>query len=116
MTPILWAFRDREGILSMFEALGGSRFNVNYMRVGGVLHDFPKGWLSECEAFLDQLEKNMVEMEKLITGNEIFESRTQGVGYIDPQQATCLWVNWTNIEGLWCQLGSARASTLYGVP
>jgi NADH-quinone oxidoreductase subunit D len=86
-TPILWTFRDREGILSLFEALGGSRFNVNYMRVGGVLHDFPKGWLKECEAFLDQLEKNMGELEQLITGNEIFESRTQGVGYIDPQQA-----------------------------
>lgn len=86
-TPVLWAFRDREGILSLFEALGGSRFNVNYMRVGGVLHDFPKGWLAECEAFLDQLEKNMVEMEALITGNEIFEARTQGIGYIDQQQA-----------------------------
>lgn len=87
VTPILWAFRDREGILSLFEALGGSRFNVNYMRVGGVLHDFPKGWLAECSAFLEQLKKNMVEMETLITGNEIFEARTQGVGYIDQQQA-----------------------------
>jgi NADH-quinone oxidoreductase subunit D len=87
VTPILWGFRDREGILSLFEALGGSRFNVNYMRVGGVLHDFPKGWLDECTAFLDQFEKNMVEFNGLITGNEIFEARTQGVGYIDQQQA-----------------------------
>src|SRR5258706_13294146 len=86
-TPVLWAFRDREGIMTLFEALAGSRFNVNYLRVGGVLHDFPKGWLSECETFLDRLEKNMGEMEGLITGNEIFEARTQGVGYIDPQQA-----------------------------
>ena len=86
-TPVLWAFRDREGILSLFEALGGSRFNVNYLRVGGVLHDFPAGWLKECEAFLDQLEKNMMELDRLLTGNEIFESRTQGVGYIDQQQA-----------------------------
>src|SRR6266516_425891 len=86
-TPVLWAFRDREGIMALFEALAGSRFNVNYLRVGGVLHDFPKGWLRECEAFLDQVEKNMAELEGLITGNEIFTSRTQGVGYIDPQQA-----------------------------
>lgn len=86
-TPILWTFRDREGILSLFEALGGSRFNVNYLRVGGVLHDFPKGWLRECEAFLDQLEKNQKELKGLISGNEIFLARTQGVGYIDPQQA-----------------------------
>ncbi|HLI70354.1 MAG TPA: NADH-quinone oxidoreductase subunit D [Ktedonobacteraceae bacterium] len=87
VTPILWAFRDREGILSLFEALGGSRFNVNYMRVGGVLHDFPKGWLASCEAFLDTFEKNRRELEGLITDNEIFEARTQGVGYIDQQQA-----------------------------
>lgn len=86
-TPVLWCFRDREGMMSLFEALAGSRFTVNYLRVGGVLHDFPKGWLHECEAWLDTLEKHMGELETLITGNEIFEARTQGVGYIDPQQA-----------------------------
>jgi NADH-quinone oxidoreductase subunit D len=79
ITPVLWTFRDREGIMALFEALTGSRFNVNYLRVGGVLHDFPKGWLKECEAYLDQLEKNMDELERLVTGNEIFEARTQGV-------------------------------------
>ena len=86
-TPILWGFRDREGILTLFEQLAGSRFTVNYQRVGGVLHDFPKGWLSECEAYLDKLEKNMGEMEALLNGNEIFMSRTQGVGFIDGPQA-----------------------------
>ncbi|MDQ2714624.1 MAG: NADH-quinone oxidoreductase subunit D [Chloroflexota bacterium] len=86
-TPVLWSFRDREGIMALFEALGGSRFNVNYMRVGGVLHDFPKGWLQECEAWLDSFDKGLRELETLLTGNEIFLSRTQGVGYIDPQQA-----------------------------
>ena len=86
-TPVIYAFRDREGIMGLFEALAGSRFNNNYQRVGGVLHDFPRNWLAECEAFLNQLEKNMVEFKQLVTGNEIFESRTQGVGYIDQQQA-----------------------------
>lgn len=86
-TLILWTFRDREGILSLFEAVAGSRFTVNYMRVGGVLHDFPKGWLQECEAYLDKLESNLVELDALINSNEIFLARTQGVGYIDSQQA-----------------------------
>lgn len=86
-TPLLWTLRDREGILSLFEALGGSRFNVNYIRVGGVLHDFPKGWLQACEAYLKQLESNLAELERLLSGNEIFRLRTQGIGYIDPQQA-----------------------------
>lgn len=87
VTPVLWAFRDREGMMSLFEALAGSRFTVNYLRVGGVLHDFPPGWLAECEAWLDTLEKHLQEMEALVTGNEIFEARTQGVGYLDATQA-----------------------------
>jgi len=86
-TPLLWTMRDREGIMDLFEALGGSRFNVNYVRVGGVLHDFPGGWLKSCETYLDQLEKNMSELERLVNGNEIFQARTQGVGYLDPLQA-----------------------------
>ena len=86
-TPILWTFRDREGILELFEALAGSRFTVNYLRVGGVLHDFPAGWMRECEAYLHRLEHNMHELDVLVDGNEIFRARTQGVGYIDPQQA-----------------------------
>jgi NADH-quinone oxidoreductase subunit D len=87
-TPVLWCFRDREQILDLFEALSGHRFTHNYMRVGGVLYDFPKGWLETCERFLDKFEKNSIpELEELLTGNEIFEARTQGVGYIDPQQA-----------------------------
>jgi NADH-quinone oxidoreductase subunit D len=87
-TPVLWCFRDRELILDMFEALSGHRFTHNYMRVGGVLYDFPKGWLTNCDRFLDNFaSKSLPELEELLTGNEIFEARTQGVGYIDPQQA-----------------------------
>lgn len=86
-TPLIWTFRDREGVMSLFEALGGSRFNVNYIRVGGVLHDFPQGWLKECEAYLERLEHNMHELEELVSGNNIFLERTQGVGYIDAPQA-----------------------------
>jgi NADH-quinone oxidoreductase subunit D len=87
VTPVLWCFTAREGILALYEALSGSRFTVNYNRVGGVLHDFPKGWLKECEAWLDGFEKTLAELEVLINGNEIFLARTQGVGFIDPQQA-----------------------------
>src|SRR5437660_6672759 len=86
-TPILWCFTARDSILELFEALSGSRFTVNYNRVGGVLHDFPKGWLTQCEAWLDGFEKTLAELEVLINGNEIFLARTQGVGFIEPQQA-----------------------------
>jgi len=86
-TPVLYSFRDREGILEMFEEVSGSRFNCNYMRVGGVLHDLPVGWLQRLETWLNTFDKSWVELNTLITGNEIFMKRTQGVGYIDPEQA-----------------------------
>jgi NADH-quinone oxidoreductase subunit D len=86
-TPLLWTFRDREGIMDLFEALGGSRFNINYIRVGGVLHDFPKGWLRVCEAYLDQLEEYGRSGDAHQRQLEIFLARTQGVGYLDQQQA-----------------------------
>ncbi len=86
-TPILYCFRDREGLLQLFEEVGGSRFNVNYMRVGGVLHDLPTGWLQRLEAWLNAFDHSWQELNVLITGNEIFMKRTQGVGYIDPDQA-----------------------------
>ena len=97
-TPVLWTMRDREGIMDLFEALGGSRFNVNYLRVGGVLHDFPEGWLKHCEEFLDRLEKNMGELDILLTGNEIFEARTQGVGFVDQQQAIAWGLTGPNLR------------------
>ncbi len=87
-TPILWAFRDREQILDMFESLSGHRFTHNYLRVGGVMHDFPKGWLNTCEQWCDQfVARGLLELDHLLTGNEIFEARTEGVGYIDRDQA-----------------------------
>ena len=98
-TPVLWGFRDREGMMELFEAVSGSRFTVNYLRVGGVLQDFPKGWLRECEAWLDRLEKNMDELEGLITGNEIFEARTQGVGFIDAPQAIAYGLSGPMLRG-----------------
>jgi NADH-quinone oxidoreductase subunit D len=87
-TPVLWCFREREGILDLFEEVSGARFTHNYMRVGGVNHDLPRGWLQRLEKWLDNFEHHShPELEELLTGNEIFDARTQGVGYVDTQQA-----------------------------
>ena len=87
-TPVLWCFRDREGILDLFEEVSGARFTHNYMRVGGVNHDLPRGWLQRLEKWLDNFEHTSYpELDELLTGNEIFDARTQGVGFIDRQQA-----------------------------
>lgn len=86
-TPILYCLRDREAMLDLFEALGGSRFNVNYHRVGGVAQDVPTGWLAQLESFLPTFLRNLDEYENLITGNEIFLARTKNIGVITPEAA-----------------------------
>ncbi len=82
-TPVLWCFRDREEILDMLEELCGSRMNFNYYRPGGVLYDFPPGWISKLSRFLDRYEKNIEEdYVTILDQNEIFLERTVGVGTI----------------------------------
>jgi NADH-quinone oxidoreductase subunit D len=97
VSPFVYTFRDREDILSLFEALCGSRFNINYQRVGGVLHDFPRGWLKACENWLDSFEKSLLELESLTLDNELFQLRTRGVGYLELEQAIAYGITGPNL-------------------
>lgn len=87
MSPFLFAFRDREQILDLLNELCGARITFNYMRVGGVKWDAPDGWLEKVKNFVDYLHEKMKEYHQLITGNEIFLSRTKGVGRYDQETA-----------------------------
>ncbi|MDA8219197.1 MAG: NADH-quinone oxidoreductase subunit D [Dehalococcoidales bacterium] len=84
-TPITYCFRDREEILDLYEMVCGSRMNFNYYRAGGLLYDLPTGFLSRLEGFLKKFERNLDELEDLVSGNEIFLARTVGIGYISPE-------------------------------
>ncbi|MCL5108633.1 MAG: NADH-quinone oxidoreductase subunit D [Chloroflexi bacterium] len=98
-TPVTYCFRERERILDLFEALGGSRFNHNYFRVGGVLFDLPTGWLGTLEKFLGDFGKLLDELEELVSGNEIFRARTVGVGVIPQDVAVAYSLSGPNIRG-----------------
>jgi len=82
LTPVFFAFRDREYVLNLIEAATGGRFHPNYDRIGGVKDDLPKGWIAETRATMDRLRGYCDELEDLLMGNEIFEARTRGVGVI----------------------------------
>jgi NADH-quinone oxidoreductase subunit D len=86
-TPLMYAFREREKILDLFEALTGSRMMCNYMRFGGCRVELPKGWLEQVSRIVDGLPKFIDETEALLTGNEILMARTQGVGILKPDLA-----------------------------
>jgi NADH-quinone oxidoreductase subunit D len=79
-TPLMYAFREREKILDLFEALSGSRMMCNYMRFGGCRVDPPPGWLEQARSVVDEFPRFLGEYEQLLTENEIVVARTQGVG------------------------------------
>ncbi len=81
-TPLMYAFREREKILDLFESLTGARMMCNYMRFGGCRVDFPPGWLETAKKFVDGYSKFIDETENLFTSNEILMARTQEVGVI----------------------------------
>ncbi len=81
-TPLMYAFREREKILDLFESLSGARMMCNYMRFGGCRVDLPPGWLEQARAVVARLPQVFDEFETLFTGNEILLVRTQGVGVL----------------------------------
>jgi NADH-quinone oxidoreductase subunit D len=81
-TPLMYAFREREKVLDLFEALTGARMMCNYMRFGGCRCDLPPGWLAQAQKVVAEFPRFLDEFEALLTGNEILMSRTQGVGVL----------------------------------
>ena len=81
-TPLMYAFREREKILDMFEALTGARMMCNYMRFGGCRVDASPVWLQDAQKIVDEFPRFLDEFESLLVGNEILMERTQGVGVL----------------------------------
>jgi NADH-quinone oxidoreductase subunit D len=86
-TPLMYAFREREKILDLFEELTGSRMMCNYMRFGGCRVELPGGWLDRVKTVVAGLPQFIDETENLLTGNEILMARSQGVGILKPDLA-----------------------------
>lgn len=86
-TPFLYAFREREMILDLFEAACGARLTYSYITVGGVTQDLPERWIDVCSEFLDYFEPKIDEYNNLLSFNHIFVKRTANVGVITPEDA-----------------------------
>ena len=87
MTPIMYAFRDREKIQSMFEAVTGARMMHNYIRIGGVKNDVPDDFRQRMTSLIGEIRQGIDESDRLLSFSEIFLARTKGVGVIDPKTA-----------------------------
>ena len=87
MTVFLYAFREREVIMELFEHLTGARLTVSYPRIGGVRNDVSQEFIDKAYAFADELPEHLEEYETLIDQNRIWLKRTKGIGVISAEDA-----------------------------
>lgn len=86
-SPFLYAFREREMILDLFEEVCGARLTYSYITVGGAHDDLPEGWVDRCQKFLDYFKPRIDEYHALLTTNHIFVQRTAGIGVMSKEMA-----------------------------
>jgi len=87
MSVFFFCFKEREKILNMIESASGGRMTPSYFRIGGLMMDLPAGFENRCKQFLDNFLDAMNTFETLVTGNTIWQSRTQGIGIISSEDA-----------------------------
>ena len=98
LTPVFFAFRDREYVLNLIEAATGGRFHPNYDRIGGLKEDLPRGWIAETHGAMKRIRGYCDQLEDLLMGNEIFEARTRGVGVIPAELGLAYGLSGANIR------------------
>src|SRR5688500_18809463 len=98
VTPVFLAFRDREHVLNLIEGATGGRFHPNFDRIGGLLNDLPAGWVAETKQVMKRMRMFCDELDDLLFGNEIFQSRTRGVGVIPPEVAKSYGLSGANLR------------------
>jgi NADH-quinone oxidoreductase subunit D len=90
ISMMLYGWRERELVLAFFERCAGLRMNYNFIRPGGLAADLPDGWRDEVLSICDTVGPRLDEYDELLTGQPIFQERTQGVGVISTEQALAL--------------------------
>ncbi len=87
MSMLLYAFRDREFIIDLYEACAGQRMMTTYFRIGGLAYDLPKDFDKKVKRILKRIPEAISDYENLLTNNKIFRNRTIGVAQISAEDA-----------------------------
>ena len=87
MSPVFFAFNDRERIFDIVMAVTGGRMHPSWFRIGGVAQDLPDGWRKMVQDFVDYFPKSLKEFDKTTIRNSIFKARTVGIGAYTTQEA-----------------------------
>ena len=87
MTPMLWAFEEREKLMEFYERVSGARMHASYFRPGGVNLDLPKGVLQDIHIFINQFSVKLIEIEEMLTTNLIWKQRLVNIGIVTSKNA-----------------------------
>jgi NADH:ubiquinone oxidoreductase subunit D len=87
MTPMLWAFEEREKLMEFYERVSGARMHAAYFRPGGVLYDIPMGLLSDIYIFVEQFNVKIVEIEEMLNENRIWKQRLVDIGIVSAKDS-----------------------------
>ena len=110
MTVFFYCFREREKILNIIEAASGGRLTPSYFRIGGLMMDLPSGFERRVNQFLENFPKSVDEFHTLLSGNKIFQKRTQGVGRISAEDAIDWGLSGPCLRGSGVNLDIRRAN------
>jgi NADH-quinone oxidoreductase subunit D len=112
LTPVFYAFRDREYVLNLIEGVTGGRFHPNFDRIGGLKDDLPKGWIDETRTVMAKMRAFCDQMEDLLLGNPIFQRRCRGIGVIPRDIALQYGLSGANARASGIDWDLRRDSTL----
>lgn len=93
ITPMFYAFRERETLQAVFEEASGGRMHYMFNRVGGLKEEVPAGWTGRARAAIDEVRRRMPDLDNLVRNNDIFLARTKGIGVLDAQTAAAYGVS-----------------------
>ena len=87
MTPLLWAFEEREKLLEFYERVSGARMHAAYFRPGGVAQDLPLGLLDDISFFIENFLSRFSELDTVLSSNRIWKQRLSGIGVVSGETA-----------------------------
>jgi NADH dehydrogenase I D subunit len=87
MTPMLWAFEEREKLMEFYERVSGARMHAAYFRPGGVQYDIPMGLISDIYIFIEQFNIKILEIEEMLNENRIWKQRLVDIGVVSAKDA-----------------------------
>jgi NADH dehydrogenase I D subunit len=87
MTPMLWAFEEREKLMEFYERVSGARMHAAYFRPGGVQNDIPKGLLADVHIFIKHFQTKLLEIQEMLDSNRIWKQRLVDIGVVTAKDA-----------------------------